>query len=87
MNSSITAHTSKTVNAANVTVGSKSRSTARGNFTLDVQSPVTFMYFKINGSTVASLTRRNTIVNYDKNPYGLDLQKNDLYNVKCCNKQ
>ena len=56
-------------------------STAGGNFTLDVQSPDTFMYFKTNGSTVVSLTGWNTIVHFDNNPYGLDLKQNDLYNV------
>ena len=72
---------SKILNAAYINIVNTSMSAIWGNFITRIQSSDTFVYFRINGWTVASFTGRNTIVHYDDNPYGFDLKKNDLYNV------
>ena len=56
-------------------------STVGGNFIIDAQSPDTFYVFQNKWIAIASPTGRNTNIHYDNNPYGFDLQKNDLYNV------
>ena len=54
-----------TLSAPVINCGNTAISNTGGNLNVDVQSADTFMYFKINGCTVASLTGRNTIVHYD----------------------
>ena len=62
-------------------VGNTSYQLIGGNHFIDVQNPNAYMYFRINGETVASLTSRNQIVLDDPRRYGLDLLHNDLTNV------
>ena len=46
-----------------------------------VPTPDMYIYFRINGSTVATLTGSNTIVEDYPHFYGMDLYNNDLYKV------
>ena len=48
---------------------------------LDVLNAKTYMYFRINGTTVASLTSTNQLLLDDPNRYGLNMSNNDLSNV------
>ena len=48
---------------------------------LDVLNANAYMYFRINGTTVASLTSRNQLLLDDPNRYGLNMCNNDLSNV------
>ena len=43
-------------------IGNASMSAFGDSLTIDVQNPNAYMYFKINGETIESLTSRNQIV-------------------------
>ena len=62
-------------------IGNASMRAFGDNLTIDVQNPNAYMYFKINGETVASLTCRNQLLLDDSNNYGLDMRHNDSTNV------
>ena len=66
-------------------VGNTSYQSIGGNHFIDVQNPNAYMYFRINGETVASLTSRNQFLLDDPNGYGLNLYNNDVTNVHYMN--
>ena len=84
MNNSLSASivTCKTMLTSPMVVcGNTSMSSELGNFFVDVCNPNAYIYFRINGQSVASLTSRNQLLLDDPNRYGLDMKTNDVTHV------
>ena len=64
-----------------VVCGNTSMNSYLGNFVVDVRNPNTYIYFRVNGQSVASLTSRNQLLLDDPNRYGLDMKSNDISQV------